>query len=253
MTYRNLDADKIVESAARLRMRVEERFPDRGIASVSRDLDAIAKEARQRASWISTPHTGIRVAIAFIIGILVFAILTILFGVDLELRTFDLGDLLQTLEAGINDLILIGAAIFFLITIEGRIKRHRAMSALHELRSLAHVIDMHQLIKDPERLLNRGVSTASSPVEKMTTFELSRYLDYCSEMLSVIGKIAALYVRDFNDPVALSAVNDIENLTTGLARKIWQKIMILHSFENQDTSLPYLSGERATPATGTEG
>jgi hypothetical protein len=232
-------------------MRVEERFPDRGITSVSRDLDAIAKEARKRASWISTPHTGLRVAIAFAIGILIVSILTVLFGVELEMRTFELGDLLQTLEAGINDLILIGAAIYFLTTVEGRIKRHRAMNALHELRSLAHVIDMHQLTKDPERVLNRGVSTASSPVEKMTTFELSRYLDYCSEMLSVIGKIAALYVQEFNDPVALSAVNEIETLTTGLSRKIWQKIMILHSFENPGNSLSYLSGERTTPATGT--
>lgn len=48
-------------------------------------------------------------------------------------------------------------------------------------------------------------------------------------MLSLIGKLAALYVQKFDDPVALSAVNDVEQLTTGLARKIWQKIMILDS------------------------
>ena len=61
----------------------------------------------------------------------------------------------------------------------------------------------------------------------MTPFELSRYLDYCTELLSLTGKVASLYVQDFQDPVALDAVNDIENLTTGLSRKIWQKIMIL--------------------------
>ena len=49
-----------------------------------------------------------------------------------------------------------------------------------------------------------------------------------SEMLSLLGKIAALYVQWFDDPAALAAVNEIENLTTGLSRKIWQKLMFLH-------------------------
>jgi len=57
----------------------------------------------------------------------------------------------------------------------------------------------------------------------------SEYLDYCSEMLSLIGKLAALYVQKFDDPVALAAVNEVEDLTTGLSRKIWQKIMILNA------------------------
>ena len=62
----------------------------------------------------------------------------------------------------------------------------------------------------------------------MTDFELSRYLDYCSEMLSLTGKVATLYVQRFDDPVALSAVDQIEDLTTGLSRKIWQKIVIIN-------------------------
>jgi hypothetical protein len=43
----------------------------------------------------------------------------------------------------------------------------------------------------------------------------------------LIGKVAALYVQGFPDPVALAAVDDIENPTTSLSRKIWQKIVIL--------------------------
>lgn len=46
-------------------------------------------------------------------------------------------------------------------------------------------------------------------------------------MLSLTGKVAALYVQDFEDDVALQAVNEIESLTTGLARKIWQKLSIV--------------------------
>ena len=63
----------------------------------------------------------------------------------------------------------------------------------------------------------------------LTRFELSRYLDYCSEMFSLIGKLAAVYSKDLDDPEVVSAVNDVEALTTGLSRKVWQKLMVLES------------------------
>ena len=63
----------------------------------------------------------------------------------------------------------------------------------------------------------------------MTPFELNRYLDYCSESLALISKIAALYVQGFQDPVLLDAVDDMEDLTAGFSRKIWQKITILEA------------------------
>ena len=58
---------------------------------------------------------------------------------------------------------------------------------------------------------------------------MSRYLDYCSEMLSLSSKLAALHVQYVNDHVVLDAVNDIETLAASLSNKIWQKIMILDS------------------------
>ena len=61
----------------------------------------------------------------------------------------------------------------------------------------------------------------------MTPFQLTRYLDYCCEGLSLLSKVGAVYVQDFQDPATLSAVNDVESLTTGLSRKIWQKIVVL--------------------------
>jgi hypothetical protein len=139
----------------------------------------------------------------------------------------NVSDFLQGLDAGVNELVLIGAATFFLLGWENRIKRKRALRAIHVLRSLAHIIDMHQLTKDPERLGAGMINTPSSPPRSMTPFQLSRYLDYCSEMLSIISKIAALYVQNFDDPVTLAAVNEVEDLTGSLSQKMWQKIMIL--------------------------
>jgi hypothetical protein len=63
----------------------------------------------------------------------------------------------------------------------------------------------------------------------MTPFELNRYLDYCSDAMALISKIAALYVQGFQDPVLLDAVDDVEDLTAGFSRKIWQKITILEN------------------------
>lgn len=64
------------------------------------------------------------------------------------------------------------------------------VAGAHQLRSIVHIVDMHQLTKDPERL-------------------------------------AALFVQHFNDPVVLSTVNEVETLVTGLSGKIWQKITLL--------------------------
>ena len=138
-----------------------------------------------------------------------------------------LDDFISVLEPGMNVVILVGAAILFVTTWEIRVKRKRALSAIHEIRSIAHIIDMHQLTKDPERLRSGHVATSTSPEMSMSPFELGRYLDYCSEMLSLTGKVAALYIQHFDDSVAIASANEVEILCTGLSRKIWQKIMLL--------------------------
>jgi hypothetical protein len=147
-----------------------------------------------------------------------------------------LPELVQGIEAAVNDVIYVAVAMFFLITIETRVKRRRALRAIHELRAIAHVIDMHQLTKDPEWVLARGRETGILAARNMTLFELSRYLDYCSEALSLTGKVAALYVQRFDDAVALQAVNEVEELTTGLSRKIWQKLTVLYTVPPGDPS-----------------
>jgi hypothetical protein len=45
----------------------------------------------------------------------------------------------------------------------------------------------------------------------------------------VIIKSAAIYGQGFHDPIFLDAVDDVENLSAGFSRKIWQKITILEN------------------------
>jgi len=141
-----------------------------------------------------------------------------------EIKLFEF---FQVLEAGINDLIFVAIAIYFLFGTETRLRRKKALHALEELRSLIHVIDMHQLSKDPQMLIHKGAETESSPERTYSSFEMGRYLDYCSEMLSLISKMAALYIQDVNDHVILSAANEVESVAANISHKIWQKILLL--------------------------
>ena len=230
--YRSLDSEKIVDTIATLCRRIDERFPDSGLGNVCRELLTIAGESQKRSAWIAKPQRPLRIIVWLLLIIMAGGLITILTHAGWPRGGFELVGLVQGLEAALNITILLGAAALFLATVEVRIKRKRALKAIHELRALAHVIDMHQLTKDPERL--RATKTASSPKRTLSGSDLIRYLDYCSEMLSLIGKIAALYVQKFDDPVALVAVNEVEELTTGLSRKIWQKIMILNAYPAEE-------------------
>ncbi len=142
------------------------------------------------------------------------------------------GELLKVAEE------TVAPAILFFQSWENRIKRKRALKAVHELRAMAHIVDMHQLTKDPESYFAPSSAAAAPAKRRMTPFELNRYLDYCSETLALVSKIAALYVQDFQDPVLLDAVDDIEDLVAGFSRKIWQKITILETLGRMDEKAP---------------
>ncbi len=136
-----------------------------------------------------------------------------------------LTDLMQS--QAIQNFVFLGVAVVFLATVDTRLKRGRALKALHELRSIAHVVDMHQLGKAPNEFLPGREEIQVTPDRRMARADVARYLDYCTDLLSLTSKVAALYVEHLQDPVVLEAVNDVENLTAGLSRKIWQKIAIL--------------------------
>jgi hypothetical protein len=233
VSYRALDSQRIIETIETLSRRVDERFAGAGLGHVCRELLAIARQAKQRAAAIARRNWALRLVAALLIALIVGASVGVFVLLKPPKDEIRLTDFIQYLDAGFNDVVLIGAAVFFLITLETRLKRRRALAAIHELRAMVHVIDMHQLTKDPERATQQRRDTPSSPKESLTPFELNRYLDYCTEMLSLTGKIAALYVQDFDDDVALASANEVETLATGLASKIWQKIMILHGLQRQ--------------------
>jgi len=228
--FRRLDPEKIVDTVRSLHGRIEDRFPGSGLGKVVAELLVVAEETLKRTRWIQRPDLPLRAAAA----VLSVGIIALMIGLALNIHQLNFNDFtnaVQALDSSISSVVFVGAAILFFISWENRIKRSRSLKAIHELRALAHIVDMHQLTKDPESAL-RGRPSASGSKRVMTPFELTRYLDYCSDAMALISKIAALYVQEFQDPVLLDAVDDVEDLTAGFSRKIWQKITILENLEN---------------------
>lgn len=233
MAYRTLDPEKIEETLRTLQKRIDERFPSRGISQVCAELVTIASEDRDRLPRITRRNWWLQVAVIVLLVGGAALLLTAARQMPIFRVSADAFTLFQGVEAVLNVVALTGAGVWFLLNVDARIRRARVLDDLHELRSIAHVIDMHQLTKDPTLLLKDATLTASSPDRSMTEFELTRYLDYCAEMLSLTAKLAALYMLKVRDPIVIATVNEIEDLTGNLSRKIWQKIMILKQLDER--------------------
>jgi hypothetical protein len=204
-------------------------------------LLGVARASVERARRIRSPRLLPRA----ISVVLLLAMAALLVYAGLHARpppgTIDAFELVQGIEATLSGFVLLGAVVLFVVTLEVRFKRKRTLEALHELRVLAHVIDMHQLAKDPERIFDGFAETASSPHLELTPFQLDRYLNYCGDLLALLGKVAAWYLQGFQDEVVLGAVNEIEDLTNGLSRKIWQKLMLLDQMKQRGCEGPSAS------------
>lgn len=225
--YRTVDAERVIETARQLEARIADRFPESGLRKVARELISLGQDISREAQALEAPIRWLRVLIAatIVLGIAIIAfVMTILSFDRISTGAFDF---VQGIEAAMNTVLLVGLGLITLVQTEIRLKRRRVFSGLHALRSVIHVIDMHQLTKDPSVLSMAFEPTQHSPRRILSAPDLSRYLDYCSEMLSITGKLAALYAQSVNDDVVVRAVNDVETLGSNLSRKIWQKLIMI--------------------------
>jgi len=156
----SLDPDRIIETVQAVRARIDRQFPGSGLGSQCDKLLDIAEHAREQSDWISRPIIWLRVVTGVLVGGLVTLAGVLAFGLLTSQAVRDAiggipGDsgiffeAIQALDAGVNEVVLLSLLLFFFASIEGRVKRRRALRAIHELRSMAHIIDMHQLTKDP--------------------------------------------------------------------------------------------------------
>jgi hypothetical protein len=236
-TYRRLEPDKIIATIDSLQQRIAANLGERGLTRICRELGTVARDAKRRVIRLRQPNWWLRL-VPVMVTALVFYLTWAM--AHTWIMTHNIDDLLSKLDketaSDVKKLIealkqiialpvaltvplpLVVGMFVFIWTLEGRWKRHRALRYLHELRSIIHVIDMHQLTKDPHH-----ISDGSDP-DHVSGDKLLRYLDYCSELLSISGKIAALYAESSHDPLIIETVNDLGQITSNLGNKIWQKL-----------------------------
>ena len=155
MAYRSLDSDRLVTTLERLHGRIAERFPGRGIAHVCAELIELGRRDASRSRKLARPAYVLRAGIALIM-LIAGRHHACLWHARLY-RTPDLDaepfHAFQGVEAILN--IAHPGWGGHLVPAQPRSAhqtRTRILADLHELRAIAHVIDMHQLTKDPTRI-----------------------------------------------------------------------------------------------------
>ncbi|TYL45913.1 hypothetical protein FXB39_15475 [Nocardioides sp. BGMRC 2183] len=229
--YERLEVAPVRSTAERLVQRMETRLPGRNLIAVGHELVDLIADVDVGSHQIRSRVRMARVVTRLVLGVAVvlatlFLLLAIRDAVE-QRQVEDSVEWLAVIETVVNDVVFLAIAVFFLYGIPDRVERAHLLDLLHRLRSLAHIIDMHQLTKDPERVRADYLPSARSAEVDLDPRSMEAYLDYCSELLSLVGKTAALCAEESQDPVVLDTVRSVETLTTGLARTIWQKIALL--------------------------
>jgi len=230
--FEQLQPDKILTTVRRLHVRIRQHFPDAGLTMVAAEFTNVVEGADARIREIYAKSLWLRaVVVCFLAAIVALVVWFLLTWVEdrshsLEVAK-DVGGLVQAFESFLGAAFFLSAGAVSVATLERRRIRSRVVRAIQELRAMAHIVDLHQLQKDPEQfLVEREVGDAHKHVE-LSVFQMARYLDYCTEILSLVGNVAVIYAQPSNDPTVHEAADDLQQLAGNLANKMWQKIMIL--------------------------
>lgn len=228
--YQQLEDEHVLRTVDRLRARIDARFGDRGLTRVAGELvglvERVERERHEAQRRIARVRMLVWIASVAIVGIAAAALVVAV----LDVRATSPGhavDWVPLVESGVNNLVYVAVAVLFLWAVPERTERSGLLALLHRLRSLAHVVDMHQLTKEPERYRAGYRPTSESLQNTLAPEEMHHYLDYCTELLSLVAKTAALCAERSSDGTVLETVSDIERLTTDMSTKIFQKITLL--------------------------
>ena len=172
MAHEQLRAADVQATADRLVLRIRARFPTRNLTKVAEQLAVVASEAEKtrHPPWWVRP-----LRIASIVVIAVLVVITVVSLAALVGELVGAGSTLtwlQAVETVVNDVVFVGITVIFLWLLPAHLERRRILAELHRLRSLAHVIDMYQLTKDPERFSAAFRPTAQTIDVGMTPIEM---------------------------------------------------------------------------------
>jgi hypothetical protein len=218
-----LDPAKIVETAENLARGVGERLPGSTLAGLATELMRIARQTDERARQARRPIYAIRVASLLAISASLLGLWYLGNHIHTRWVFGTITDVFEATDAGFNLLVLLAGALWFLITIEARIKRKKALDFLEELREFIHVIDVTQLYYTPD-LYKTDTSYSHSSLNLDYT-----YLLFCTQMLGVISNLAPLYTRGAAGDSILRAVSEVEMLANDITAMLHTKVATVRS------------------------
>jgi hypothetical protein len=234
---KRLQGKSLNDAAIDLSQRISAEFPERGLTKEARELARDASSFVQEAQSLSrkgVTYYAIRLLVILGIGswlgTMSLMLLRIWRLIEQKQESLDLFQSMQGIDSGIHIAVSAALAIIFVATLERRRKRGIAFNGLNSLLNFAHVIDSHQTDKDPTAFASGLPRIGVSSKVPLDPPQLLRYLDYCSEMLSLVRRFAALYGQESGDTVIAELVDGIADLTSSLSNKIWQKITILNNY-----------------------
>ncbi len=131
-----LDPRKIVITVERLRARIEERFPGSGLSSVAAGLAQTAQATAARVQALGRPSLALRslAFLAVVAGVAAQIYVARLVDWAAVIRRSDVVGITQGLDSVVNLLLLAFGAIWFVLTLERRLKHREILRRLFELR-----------------------------------------------------------------------------------------------------------------------
>ncbi|MEY3232907.1 hypothetical protein [Aquidulcibacter sp.] len=68
MAYRTIDADLVLQTLERLRLRIGERFPNAGLGNVCAELALLATDTRSSVTELAKPMIRIRLGVGLVLA-----------------------------------------------------------------------------------------------------------------------------------------------------------------------------------------
>src|SRR5262245_12817755 len=115
--YRNLDANKIVETCRASRDQIVERFAGSGLSHVAGEVHAVSAQAAELSAWLAQPHLPLRAVAGLGIIAVVIIVLSVALSVKVQLTFGNIADFLQGSEAAISEVVFVGVSVVFFLTL----------------------------------------------------------------------------------------------------------------------------------------
>ena len=212
-----LDPARIIETADALARRVSQGLPGSTLAGLAAELVRIARDTDRRVKEARKPIMAIRVASATTIVCTLLGLWYFLRNIHTRSEFSSVSEFLGAVDTGFNFLVALAGAMWFLATLEARLKRKMVLDYIQELREFVHVIDATQLYYTPDLYPQDGEGPGHRQRFDHT------YLLFCSQMLGVICNLAALYTRGAAGDSIMQSAGSVEMFAATLTSKLYGK------------------------------